>query len=46
MLLCDASVQTGENHPGGSCWIVDTDSTVVKYYDDNIVTITVPGQAG
>ena len=45
MLRSDASVQTVSTNPGGSCWIVDTDSTVVKYCDDNIVTITVPGHA-
>ena len=39
MLCIDKSIQAG------SCWIVDTDSTVVKYCDDNIVTITVPGHA-
>ena len=39
MLCIDKSIQAGK------CWIVDTDSTVVKYCDDNIVTITVPGHA-
>ena len=45
MLFSDASVQTGESMTNRECWIVDTDSTVVKYCDDNIVTITVPGHA-
>ena len=45
MLCSDKSVQTGECLTNGECWIVDTDSTVVKYCDDNIVTITVPGHA-
>ena len=27
-------------------WVVDEDNTVVKYCDDNIVTIFVPGEGG
>merc|ERR1712106_134396 len=42
----DKAAQTG----GGSvsevvCWRVDDDKTVVKYCDDNIVHIFVPGDA-